>query len=181
MVQKTKIHLLSSDVPIESVVDSIDAIEIPTRGWYGDINFSSIELDVHVTCADDINKLMYKLAELQELFEPIAEEDMGLISKIKSAGAASYLKSQQEEKSFSQAMTDVKKELDEAIGQYATKGSDSSESFTVDDFSAEELEVLNKLFPLPEGAFRPTFAHVGLPFVKAVKEIVRLRNILRQA
>lgn len=130
MVQKTKIHLLGSDTPIERVADSIDAIEIPTPGWYGDINFSSIELDVHVTCADDINKLMYKLAKLQELFEPIAEEN-------------------------------------------------SNEGFTVGDFSAEELEVLNNLFPLPEGAFRPTFAHVGLPFVKAVKEIARLRNILK--
>lgn len=68
MVQKTRIHLLGSDVPIESVVDSIDAIKTDVlMGSYVDV--SSIELDVHVTCADDINKLMYKLAELQEFFD----------------------------------------------------------------------------------------------------------------
>ena len=72
MVQKTKIHLLGSDTPIESVVDSIDAIKTDALIRRDDILFtdvSSIELDVHVTCADDINKLMYKLAELQELFD----------------------------------------------------------------------------------------------------------------
>lgn len=69
MVQKTKIHSLNSDTPIESVVDSIDAIK--TRALLAssdDLNVSSIELDVHITCADDVNKLMYKLAELQKLF-----------------------------------------------------------------------------------------------------------------
>lgn len=68
MVQKTKIHLLGSDIPIESVADSIDAIETHVSVSPG-ISVSSIELDVHVTCADDINKLMYKLANLQELFD----------------------------------------------------------------------------------------------------------------
>lgn len=68
MVQKTKIHLLGSDTPIESVVDSIDAIKTHTLTFPDDFDVSSIELDVHVTCADDINKLMYKLSQLQELF-----------------------------------------------------------------------------------------------------------------
>jgi len=68
MVQKTKIHLLGSDTPIESVVDSIDAIETHVL-MHSDFDVSSIELDVHVTCADDVNKLMFKLAMLQELFD----------------------------------------------------------------------------------------------------------------
>jgi hypothetical protein len=68
MVQKTKIHLLGSDTPIERVADSIDAIRTEVLTMDDDA-VSSIELDVHVACADDINKLMYKLAELQELFD----------------------------------------------------------------------------------------------------------------
>lgn len=66
MVQKIRIHLLGSDTPIEGVVDSIDAIG--TYVWPDGLNVSSIELDVHVTCADDINKLTYRLSELQKLF-----------------------------------------------------------------------------------------------------------------
>lgn len=69
MVQKIRFHLLGSDTPIESVVDSIDAIKTHTLMHPDGSDVSSIELDVHVTCADDINKLMYKLANLQELFK----------------------------------------------------------------------------------------------------------------
>lgn len=68
MVQKTRVHLLDSDIPIESVVDSIDAIKTVTFVMEDELNVSSIELDVHVTCADDVNKLMCKLSELQKLF-----------------------------------------------------------------------------------------------------------------
>lgn len=68
MVQKTKIHVLGSDTPIERVVDSIDAIKTHALIRRNGIDVSSIELDVHVTCADDVNKLMCKLSELQKLF-----------------------------------------------------------------------------------------------------------------
>lgn len=59
---------MGSDIPIERVADSIDAIRTEVLTMDDDA-VSSIELDVHVTCADDVNKLMYKLSELQELFD----------------------------------------------------------------------------------------------------------------